>query len=127
MRASSLALASVFFGGMTAGFAVLSLIQDSIGRDAYLEWISAHWLPAYVSVPMALSFLVTALTGTRVAARVLDDAQHRADTALARVSSAMRNLAATVASVIYSAPREPITHALDRLEQALIRANKDLQ
>lgn len=39
-------------------FCIYSLIKDIIGKEAWIYYIDQHWIPAYISIPLAIMFLV---------------------------------------------------------------------
>ena len=46
-----------FTKGMIFTFCVLSLVQDYIGQEAYIQLARDHWVAWYYSVPIALSMI----------------------------------------------------------------------
>lgn len=46
-----------YVAGMLAGHSLGSLYQDALGKDAYLEKVSADWISAAYTVPLALAFI----------------------------------------------------------------------
>jgi hypothetical protein len=48
----------MFFLGMTTGLLVLSLLQDWIGKETYLQLAEEHWVSGYFSVPFAIIALL---------------------------------------------------------------------
>lgn len=47
-----------FWAGVSFLFAVQSLFQDFLGRDAYVAQVREHWISSSISVPLALVVLV---------------------------------------------------------------------
>ena len=54
-----------FDSKVVAGFlihgAITSLVQDSMGKEAYLKSVTEHWVSAWVTVPFALVSLLIAV------------------------------------------------------------------
>lgn len=50
-----------FFNGIMFGISVISLIQDGMGKDAYIEHVASNWAPARLTVPLALVIIVVTL------------------------------------------------------------------
>jgi hypothetical protein len=46
------------FFGMLAYAACSSLAQDIIGKEAYIERVQDYWIPAAISVPLAISAII---------------------------------------------------------------------
>lgn len=44
----------MFFLGMTLAFVLLSLIQDFIGQEVYIQLVRDHWVPGAVAVPLCI-------------------------------------------------------------------------
>lgn len=66
-----------FSAGVFTYVAVMSLIQDWFGLEAWIAFVSEHWAPASRTVPMALALLAWVVAGSviRVAwQEVSDDA-----------------------------------------------------
>jgi len=51
-----------FIAGVFAYAAVKSLLQDYMGKEAYVAYISANWQPAAYTVPLAIVILCIALS-----------------------------------------------------------------
>ena len=49
-----------FIAGVFAYAAVKSLLQDYMGKEAYVAYISANWQPAIYTVPLAIVILCIA-------------------------------------------------------------------
>jgi len=52
---------SDFQRGLIVSVSILSVWQDAIGKDAYIEMVSGYWAPAWISVPLALSLIAFCL------------------------------------------------------------------
>lgn len=52
-----------FWRGFVACWAVTSLIQDYIGKEAYLKKIEEGWIDASITVPIAITVLMYVLVG----------------------------------------------------------------
>lgn len=50
-----------FWSGWLSATAGLSLFQDALGRDRYIELCREHWIPANVSVPIAILMIGVAV------------------------------------------------------------------
>jgi hypothetical protein len=48
----------VFFVGALFYMSVISLYQDFLGKEGYIDLIKSNWVPSYISVPIALILLV---------------------------------------------------------------------
>lgn len=46
-----------FFHGVCFSWAANSLFQDWLGQDRFISWASSHWIPAGITVPLALLVL----------------------------------------------------------------------
>lgn len=51
-------LRSEFVCGVVATASVYSLIQDYMGREAYVKWASENWVSGWYTVPLAVFVLV---------------------------------------------------------------------
>lgn len=49
--------APFFWAGMLTQICARSLHQDALGVDAYVEFVRAGWMSAWITVPMALAGL----------------------------------------------------------------------
>jgi hypothetical protein len=47
-----------FFAGSIFTLSVLSLVQDFMGKEAYIEHVTNNWASAWITVPLALVLLV---------------------------------------------------------------------
>jgi len=43
-----------FFAGMICAFALESLQQDYMGKEAYIVMAQNHWISGYITVPLAI-------------------------------------------------------------------------
>ncbi len=50
-----------FWVGVLTTIACESLIQDAMGRDAFVQYVQTHWVAGWVSVPIAIVALVVAV------------------------------------------------------------------
>jgi hypothetical protein len=50
-----------YWAGVLSAMCIESLIQDSMGRDAFARYVQEHWTTAWVSVPVALFGLAVAV------------------------------------------------------------------
>lgn len=44
----------MFFLGSTTAFAILSLIQDFIGKEVYIQLVKDHWVSGWIGVPLCI-------------------------------------------------------------------------
>lgn len=49
-----------FYAGMFMTLAIHSFYQDYYGKEAYIKHISENWTSAYISVPLAIIFIIVA-------------------------------------------------------------------
>lgn len=49
-----------FVTGWMVCWGVLSLAQDLVGKETYIKLAQEHWVPGYVSVPIAIINLLLA-------------------------------------------------------------------
>lgn len=47
-----------FWCGGIFALCILSLFQDYLGQDLYMQMVQDHWAPAWFSVPFALILLI---------------------------------------------------------------------
>lgn len=52
-----------FWRGFVACWMVTSLIQDYIGKEAYLKKVEEGWIDASITVPIAIIVLIYVLVG----------------------------------------------------------------
>ena len=47
-----------FVHGFLCHWAITSLIQDSMGKEAYIENVQSNWIDGSVTIPLAIGVLV---------------------------------------------------------------------
>ncbi len=47
-----------FFDGILTCVALVSLRQDLMGKDAYIEWCQRNWVSGSITIPLAIIVLL---------------------------------------------------------------------
>lgn len=50
-----------FYAGGLFTVCILSLLQDFIGKEQYIEMVQNYWVSAWISIPLALICIVCAI------------------------------------------------------------------
>lgn len=50
-----------FNAGVVVGLCCLSLLQDTIGKEAYIAIIDEHWVSGWISVPISIAIMLFCL------------------------------------------------------------------
>ena len=50
-----------FFSGILIYTGIISLNQDFMGKENYIEWANTHWIDAKITIPIAICFILIGL------------------------------------------------------------------